>query len=61
MVVFVEGVTALRAELRRILGIFRLPAALVTAIEGSFSRFRAAAVRAEFSLINLTAGAGPAL
>lgn len=58
-VVFIERIAAFRAEFRRMIGIFGFPTAFVTPIEGSAGRFRFAALTAEFSLIDCTAGTGP--
>ena len=55
-----EWVTAFRAELRRIVRILGLPAAFIALIKGCSLRLSAAAFGAELTLINCTAGAGPA-
>ena len=61
-ILFIEGITALRAELRRMGGIFRFPAALVTFILRSPRRLRRTALCAELTLIGSAAGgAGPSV
>ena len=60
-VVFVKGVAALRAELGRVSGVCRFPAALVALILGGTSRLGFAALGAELALVHRAAvGAGPA-
>ena len=60
-IVLIEPVAALRAELRRILGIFGLPSALVATEERRVSGFLFAAVLAEFAFVYCAAFyAGPA-
>ena len=59
-IVIVKRVAALRTEFRRILRVFRFPAALVAAIKGrAFGLFRSA-LRAELSFVDCAARAGPA-
>ena len=60
-IIFVESIAALRAEFGRILGVFRLPAALVTTVNGLVGRLLCTAFRAEFTLVHMTAGTNPAL
>ena len=59
-VVIVKNISAFRTEFRRMCGVFRLPSALVALVKRCAFRFLLAAVAAEFTLIYLTAGAGPA-
>jgi len=50
-IVAVKAVAAFRAEFGRILRIFRLPAALIAAIEGFCGRLLGTTFAAEFSLV----------
>ena len=60
-VIFVESVSALGAEFRGILGILRLPAALVAAVKRRVGGLFRSALGAELALVHRSAGAGPAL
>ena len=59
-IVFIEPVAALGTEFRRIFRVFRLPTALIAAVERCALGLFAAAVLAEFSLVHRSARAGPA-
>ena len=59
-VVLVKGVAALRAELGRVCGVCRFPAALVALILGGTSRLGFAALGAELALVHRAAAASPA-
>ena len=54
-VAFVEDVTAFRAELGRIVGVFGFPAAFVASVKRCISRLFAAAFRAELTFVYCTA------
>lgn len=61
-IALIKFITAFRAEFGRILRIFRLPAAFITAVQWLRSRFFRAAFRAEPTLIYSTAvGTAPAI
>lgn len=60
-IVIVKRIAALRTEFRRILGIFRLPAAFVTLVKRYACRLLCAAVAAELAFIYSTTAAGPAI
>ena len=60
-VIFVESVSALGAEFRGILGILRLPAALLAAVKRRVGGLFRSALGAELALVHRSAGAGPAL
>ena len=60
-IVIVKRIAALRTEFRRILGIFRLPAAFVTLVKRYACRLLCAAVTAELAFIQGTAAAGPTI
>ena len=60
-VLVVELVAALRAEFGRMLGVFRLPAALVTAVQRLGRGLLRAAFGAELALVDCAAGADPAV
>lgn len=60
-VAIVKWVSAFRAELRRMGGIVRLPAAFVAFVLGYTGGLRTAAVLTEFTLVYRAAGAGPAI
>ena len=55
-----KTISALGAELRRILRILGLPSALITSVEGRVRRLSASALGAEFTLIYASASTGPA-
>ena len=61
LVLFVEDITALWAELRRIMRIIRYPAALVALIERCICRLLLTAVLAELACVLITALAGPCI
>ena len=60
-VILIEYIAAFRAELGRIFRVFRLPAAFIAFIKRCACRFGAAAVLAELTLIQRSAGTGPAV
>ena len=60
-VLVVELVAALRAELGRMLGVFRLPAALITAVQRLGRGLLRAAFGAELALVDRAAGTDPAV
>ena len=60
-ILIAEGIAALRAELRRIVRILGLPSALVASVERCACRLLSAAVLAEFTLVDSTAGACPSV
>ena len=60
-VLVVELIAALRAEFGRMLGVFRLPAALVTAVQRLGRGLLRAAFGAELALVDRAAGADPAV
>lgn len=59
-VIFIKGISALRAELRRLCRIFRFPAALIAAVQQRLRRLFCTAFRTEFAFIFRTAAADPA-
>ena len=59
-VTLVELIAAFGAEFRRILGIFRLPAALVATVQGLSHWLLGTTLGAELTLIDTAAGTGPA-
>ena len=59
-IVIVKTISALRAELRRMMGVFRFPAALVAAVNRSTCGTLGATFSAELSCIYGPALAGPA-
>ena len=60
-IAIVKGIAALRAELGRMGGIVRLPAALVALVLGHAGGLFRPALSAEFPLVHRAAGAGPAV
>ena len=60
-VILIEYIAAFRAELGRIFRVFRLPAAFIAFKKRCACRFGAAAVLAELTLIQRSAGTGPAV
>ena len=57
----IERIAAFHAEFRRIMRIFRFPAALIALIERRTCRLRLTALHAEFALVYSTALAAPAV
>ena len=57
----VKGIPALRTEFGWILGIFRFPATFVTLVQWLAGRFLGTTFRAELTLVDCTAGAGPSV
>ena len=60
-VVIVENIAALRAELRRMVRIWRLPATLIALEQRCSLRLLAAAFSAELAFVYSAAAAGPAI
>ena len=54
-ILITEGIAAFRTELRRILGICRLPATLIAFILRNSCRFLCTALKAELALVECTA------
>ena len=57
----IKGISTFWAELRRILHIFRFPAAFITAVLGDSRRLLRSALCTEFALVHRPAGTRPAL